>query len=131
MTWLYSCIGLSSLLTRILGSKLCDIIGPHRVLLVFGTVGAVADSVLLPLSTNWTWLLCFSIVYGLADGLIAVGAVFSSLQILTQRQKAQGFGFYQLCVCTALLFGAPIGGKSKKFECVSCLGKKSENEKNE
>ncbi|PFX29709.1 monocarboxylate transporter 13-like isoform X2 [Stylophora pistillata] len=110
ITWLYSCIGLASLLARSLGSKLSDIIGPHKVLLVFGTVDAVAVSVLLPLATNWTWLLCFSIVYGLADGLIAIGSVFSSLETLTQRQKAQGFGFFQSCVCVALLFGAPIGG---------------------
>ena len=87
--------------------------GPQRVFLAFGTVGAAAASVLLPLATNSTWLLCFSIIYGFADGLMAIGVILSSLQTLTQKQKAQGFGFFQLCISTAFLCGPPVGGMFK------------------
>ena len=110
MAWLYSCIGITSLLTRILGSKLCDVIGSQSVELAFGMCGAMVTSVLLPLAINWTWLLFFSISYGLVDGLITIGVNLSCLQVLTQKQRAQGFGFYQLCLTSAILFGAPIGG---------------------
>ncbi|XP_078365743.1 monocarboxylate transporter 10-like isoform X2 [Oculina patagonica] len=109
VTWFYSCIGLTSLLARVLGSKLCDVMGPPRVFLVFATVSAVA-SMLLPLATDWMWLLCYCIVYGLADGLMAIGVILSAFETLTQKQKAQGFGFQQLCICTALLCGPPVGG---------------------
>ena len=92
MAWLYSCIGITSLLTRILGSKLCDVIGSQSVVLAFGMCGAMVTSVLLPLAINWTWLLFFSISYGLVDGLITIGVNLSCLQVLTQKQRAQGFG---------------------------------------
>lgn len=111
---------MTSLLARVLGSKLCDVICPPRVFLIFGTVGAVA-SMLLPLATNWTWLLCYCIVYGLADGLMAIGIILSALQTLTQKQKAQGFGFQQLCICTALLCGPPVGGMSTTWSTLSLL----------
>lgn len=110
IVWLYSCIGLTSLLARVPGSRFCDLISPQRVFGIFVTVSAVS-SILLPLATNWIRLLCFAIVYGLADGLMAIGIILSCMQTLTQKQKAQGYGFFQLFICTALLCGPPIGGK--------------------
>jgi len=77
---------------------------------MFATVDTVA-TMMLPLATNWIWLLCYCIVYGLADGLMAIASILSILQILTQKQKAQGFGFNQLCSSIAFLCGPPIGGK--------------------
>ncbi|XP_020616501.1 monocarboxylate transporter 10-like isoform X2 [Orbicella faveolata] len=109
VTWLYSSIGLASLVARILGSKLCDVMSPPRVFLIFATVATVA-TMMLPLATNWMWLLCYCIAYGLADGLMTIGIILSGLQTLTQKQKAQGFGFQQLCISTAFLYGPPIGG---------------------
>ena len=97
-------------MARILGSKLCDVMGPLRVLLLSATVDAVA-TMMLPLATNWMWLICYCIVYGLTDGLMAIASILSILQILTQKQKAQGFGFQQLFICTAFLCGPPVGGK--------------------
>ena len=111
-SWLYSCIGAASLLARIPGSKLCDVFGPQRVFLVSSAAGAV-EAILLPLATNWTGLLCLSIVYGISDGLMAIGAILSVLCTLTPTQKAQGFGFFQLCICMTALCGPPIGGKVK------------------
>ena len=101
-------------MARILGSKLCDVMGPQRVFLASGATGAAAASVLLPLGTNWTWLLCFSIIYGLVDGMMAIASILSALQTLTQKQKAQGFGFFELCVSVAYLCGPPIGGKLRR-----------------
>lgn len=102
-------------MARILGSKLCDVMSPSRVFLIFATVDAVA-TMMLPLATNWMWLLCYCVVYGLADGLMAIGMILSCLQTLTKKQKAQGFGFQQLCICTALLCGPPVGGKPQTWE---------------
>ena len=110
IVWLYSCIGLTSLLARVPGSRLCDLISPQRVFVISVTVSAVS-SILLPFATDWIRLLCFAIVYGLADGLMAIGVILSCMQTLTQKQKAQGYGFFQLFICTALLCGPPIGGK--------------------
>ena len=101
-------------MARILGSKLCDVMGPPRVFFMFATVDTVA-TMMLPLATNWMWLLCYCIVYGLADGLMAIGSILSILQILTQKQKAQGFGFQQLCISIAFLCGPPIGGKPQRW----------------
>ncbi|XP_020603963.1 monocarboxylate transporter 10-like [Orbicella faveolata] len=114
VTWLYSSIGLASLVARILGSKLCDVMSPPRVFLIFATVATVA-TMMLPLATNWMWLLCYCIAYGLADGLMTIGIILSGLQTLTQKQKAQGFGFQQLCISTAFLYGPPIGGKPQRW----------------
>ena len=83
---------------------------PSRVFLIFATVDTVA-TMMLPLATNWMWLLSYCIVYGLSDGLMAIGIILSCLQNLTQKQKAQGFGFQQLCISMAFLCGPPIGGK--------------------
>jgi len=110
VVWLYSCIGLTSLVARLPGSKLCDVISPRRVYIIFVMFSAVS-SMLLPLATNWIRLLCFAIVYGLADGLMAIGAILSCIQTLSPTQKAQGYGFYQLWICIAFLCGPPIGGK--------------------
>ena len=101
-------------MARILGSKLCDVMSPPRVFLIFATVDTVA-TIMLPLATNWMWLLCYCIVYGLTDGLMAIANILSILQVLTQKQKAQGFGFQQLCISTALLCGPPIGGKPQRW----------------
>ena len=101
-------------MARILGSKLCDVISPPRVFLIIATVDTVA-TMLLPLATNWMWLLCYCIVNGLTDGLMAIANILSILQILTQKQKAQGFGFHQLCISTALLCGPPIGGEPQRW----------------
>jgi len=109
VVWLYSCIGLTSLVARLPGSKLCDVISPRRVYIIFVMFSAVS-SMLLPLATNWIRLLCFAIVYGLADGLMAIGAILSCIQTLSPTQKAQGYGFYQLWICIAFLCGPPIGG---------------------
>jgi len=109
VVWLYSCIGLSSLFARLLGSKLCDVISPQRVFIIFVVFSAVS-STLLPLATNWIRLLCFAIVYGVADGLMAIGGILTCIQTLSPKQKAQGFGFNQLLICTAFLCGPPIGG---------------------
>jgi len=81
---------------------------------MFATVDTVA-TMMLPLATNWMWLLCYCIVYGLTDGLMAIGNVLSIFQTLTQKQKAQGFGFHQLCISIALLCGPPIGGKPQRW----------------
>lgn len=107
--WLYSCIGLLSLLARVPGAKLCDAIGSRRVYIIFVVVSA-SSSILLPFATDWIGVLCFAIFYGLADGLMAIGAILSCLQSLIQKQKAQGFGFFQLVTSIALLTGPPIGG---------------------
>ncbi|KAJ7374268.1 hypothetical protein OS493_007349 [Desmophyllum pertusum] len=108
-SWLYSSIGAASVLARIPGSKLCDIMGPQSILFLSSAVGAVG-AILLPLATNWTGLLCLSIVYGISDGLMAIGAILSVLCTLTPTQKAQGFGFFQLCIFMTALCGPPIGG---------------------
>ena len=105
-------------MARMLGSKLCDVMSPPRVFLMFATVGTVA-TMMLPLATNWIWLLCYCIVYGLADGLMAIGSILSILQILTQKQKAQGFGFQQLCISIAFLCGPPIGGKPQRCDKIT------------
>ena len=87
---------------------------PPKLFLIFATVDTVA-TMMLPLATNWMWLLCYCIVYGLTDGMIVIATILSVLQILTQKQKAQGFGFQQLCISTAFLCGPPIGGKPQKW----------------
>ncbi|KAJ7374305.1 hypothetical protein OS493_007391 [Desmophyllum pertusum] len=108
-SWLYSCIGAASLLARIPGSKLCDVFGPQRVFLVSSAASAVG-AILFPFATNWTGLICLSIIYGIGDGLMAIGSIMSVLCTLSPTQKAQGFGFYELCVCVNALCGPPIGG---------------------
>ena len=109
--WLYMCTGLVSLLARLPGSKLCDVISPQIVFFVFAIVSAVS-ALLLPLATTLIALLCYASVYGLADGLMAIGGILSCFHVLTPpTQQAQGFGFYQFFVCTAHLCGPPIGGK--------------------
>lgn len=118
--WLYSCIGLLSLLARVPGAKLCDAIGSRRVYIIFVVVSA-SSSILLPFATDWIGVLCFAIFYGLADGLMAIGAILSCLQSLIQKQKAQGFGFFQLLTSIALLTGPPIGGKFYGYHSL-CYG---------
>ena len=108
-------------MARILGSKLCDVMSPPKVFLVFATVDTVA-TMMLPLVTNWMWLLCYCIVYGLTDGLMAIANILSTLQILTQKQKAQGFGFQQLCISMAFLSGPPIGGKPQRWNALVARG---------
>ncbi|CAH3171611.1 unnamed protein product [Porites lobata] len=107
--WLYMCIGLVSLLARLPGSKLCDVISPLKVLFVFAIVSALS-ALLLPLATTLIRLLCYASVYGLADGMMAIGGILCCLQMLTPKQKAQGLGFYLLFNCIAFLCGPPIGG---------------------
>ena len=104
------CIGLVSLLARLPGSKLCDVISPVKVLFVFAIVSALS-ALLLPLATTLIRLLCYASVYGLADGMMAIGGILCCLQMLTPKQKAQGLGFYLLFNCIAFLCGPPIGGK--------------------
>ncbi|XP_022801746.1 monocarboxylate transporter 4-like [Stylophora pistillata] len=109
VSWLYSSIGAASLLARIPGSKLCDMFGPQRVFQVSAIMGGIG-AMLFPLATNLVWLFCLSILHGLGDGLLAIGMILGALNILTIQQKAQGYGFFQLCISIALLCGPAIGG---------------------
>ena len=104
------CIGLVSLLARLPGSKLCEVISPQRVFFMFAILSALS-ALVLPLATTLIRFICYASVYGLADGMMAIGGILSCFQALTPKQKAQGFGFYQFFICSAYLCGPPIGGK--------------------
>ncbi|CAH3171610.1 unnamed protein product [Porites lobata] len=110
VVWLYMCIGLVSLLARLPGSKLCEVISPQRVFFMFAILSALS-ALVLPLATTLIRFICYASVYGLADGMMAIGGILSCFQALTPKQKAQGFGFYQFFICSAYLCGPPIGGK--------------------
>lgn len=107
--WLYSAIGLASLVARVPGAKLCEVITSVRVYILAVTTSALS-STLLPFATNWIGILCFSLSYGVADGLMAIGFIISIMENLTTEQKAQGFGFSQLFIGVASLGGPPLGG---------------------
>lgn len=117
--WLYSSIGLASLFARVPGAKLCEVITSVRVYIIAVTTSAVS-STLLPLATNWIGILCFSLSYGVADGLLAIGFIISVIETLTTEQKAQGFGFSQLFIGIACLGGPPLGGKFVSLFAKKC-----------
>ena len=118
--WLYSSIGLASLVARVPGAKLCEVITSVRVYILAVTTSALS-STLLPFATNWIGILCFSLSYGVADGLMAIGFIISVMENLTTEQKAQGFGFSQLFIGVASLGGPPLGGKFVSSFCREML----------
>ena len=77
---------------------------------MFAILSALS-ALVLPLATTLIRFICYTSVYGLADGMMAIGGILSCFQALTPKQKAQGFGFYQFFICSAYLCGPPIGGK--------------------
>ncbi|XP_031560147.1 monocarboxylate transporter 13-like [Actinia tenebrosa] len=111
-SWMYFAIGIASLISRILTGKLCDtgwishLCIFQLAVVVFGII-----DVSLPLATSLTFLIVYSVMYGICEGVIMTS--MHSYILITF--PGMGFGWYCTFMGLSYLIGPVFAGVIADF----------------
>ena len=107
---LYGAMGIATVLAGPSLGGLCSFVSPTGLLVVSMLINGIA-TVLLPLATNYSMLLLYSVLYGICDaGFVAVGDIMI-LNCVSEDKRASAYGLYFMLLAIFSVPGPPLAGE--------------------